>query len=87
MLCRRIRMKRYGEPILEHFGHKIPLTSGYSLVQLIETSSIIAHFSEATNNAYLNIFSCKPFDPDDAARFCKEFFKAGRVRQRLVVRK
>ena len=86
-LCRRIKMKRYGEPIIEHFGHKSPLTSGYSLVQLIETSCISGHFSEGLNNAYLNIFSCKPFDPDDAAAFCKEFFKARRVRKRFIARR
>ena len=86
-LCRRIKMKRYGDPIIEHFGHKSPLTSGYSLVQLIETSCVSGHFSDGLNNAYLNIFSCKAFDPDDAAAFCKEFFKAKRVRKRFIVRK
>lgn len=86
-LCRRIKMKRYGEPLIEHFGHKSPLTSGYSLVQLIETSCISGHFSEEQNNAYLNIFSCKDFDPDEAAQFCRDFFKAGRVRKRLLRRK
>ena len=45
-LCRRIRMKRYGKPILAHFGAREPMISGYSLVQLIETASIVAHFSE-----------------------------------------
>ena len=86
-LCRRIKMKRYGEPIIEHFGHKSPITSGYSLVQLIETSCVSAHFSEERNSAYLNIFSCKPFDPDDAATFCKGFFKAKRARRRFLIRK
>ena len=85
--CRRIRMRRYGDPLIEHFGHKNPVTSGYSLVQLIETSAISGHFSEATNSAYLNIFSCKPFDPDDAGEFCKAYFKARRMRRRVVVRK
>jgi len=86
-LCRRIRMKRYGDPVIKHFGHKSPSTSGYSFVQLIETSCISGHFSEATNNAYLNIFSCKPFDPDDAAAFCKKYFKARRMRRRVLARK
>ena len=86
-LCRRIKMKRFGEPLIEHFGHKNPITSGYSLVQLIETSCISGHFSESLNAAYLNIFSCKAFDADDAHDFCKEFFKAKRVRKRLSVRK
>ena len=86
-LCRRIKMKRYGEPILEHFGHKDPITSGYSLVQLIETSSITGHFSEHTGSIYLNIFSCKPFDPADAAAFCTKYFGAQKVVKRWVVRK
>ena len=86
-LCRRIRMKRYGEPLIEHFGHKNPVTSGYSLVQLIETSCISAHFSEGKNSVYLNIFSCKPFDPADAAKFCKEYFGAKSLKRRFLMRK
>ena len=85
-LCRRIGMKRYGDPLIEHFGHKSPVTTGYSLVQLIETSAISGHFSEASGSAYLNIFSCKPFDPDGATEFCKEYFEATRVKRRLIVR-
>ncbi len=86
-LCRRIKMERYGEPIIAHFGHKSPVTSGYSLVQLIETSCISGHFSEGRNNAYLNLFSCKAFDVADAAAFCKKFFKARRTRKRFTVRR
>ena len=86
-LCRLIQMKRYGETILAHFGHKDPMTSGYSLVQLIETSSIVGHFSEGTNKAYLNIFSCKEFDPADAAEFCRKFFKAKGNRRHYIIRK
>lgn len=85
-LCRWIKMKRYGEPLLEHFGHKDPVTAGYSLVQLIETSSITGHFSEKTGSAYLNIFSCKEFCGDDAAKFCKEYFGAKKVVKRFIIR-
>jgi S-adenosylmethionine decarboxylase len=86
-LCRRIKMKRYGDTILAHFGHKDPMTSGYSMVQLIETSSIVGHFSEGSNKVYLNIFSCKEFDPADAAEFCRKFFKAKGNRRRYIIRK
>lgn len=85
-LCRRIKMKRYGEPLLEHFGHKDPVTAGYSLVQLIETSSITGHFSENTGSAYLNIFSCKEFSGDDAAEFCKKYFGAKKMVKRFIIR-
>ena len=86
-LVRRIKMVAYGKPFLAHFGHNDPVTSGYSLVQLIETSSITAHFSENTGSVYLNVFSCKEFDPDDAALFCKRYFGANGMKRRFIVRK
>jgi S-adenosylmethionine decarboxylase len=86
-LCRLIRMKKYGRILISHFGHNSPKTAGYSLVQLIETSSIIGHFSELYNSAYLNIFSCKPFDAQKASQFSKKFFGAKRIRKRTIIRK
>lgn len=37
-----IEMKAFGDPILAHFGHDDPITSGWTLVQLIETSSCVS---------------------------------------------
>lgn len=81
-----IHMKRYGEALIPHFGHDNPITSGYSLVQLIETSSITGHFSEYKKSVYLNIFSCAFFDPKKTEEFCKTFFGAGRVESHLIKR-
>ena len=71
-----IKMKRYGEALIPHFGHGNPITSGYSLVQLIETSNVTAHFSEYKKAVYLNIFSCAWFDPIKTEEYCKPFFGA-----------
>jgi S-adenosylmethionine/arginine decarboxylase-like enzyme len=81
-----IHMKRYGEPLVPHFGHDNPVTSGYSLVQLIETSSITAHFSEYKKAVYLNIFSCAWFDAEKATAFVQEYFKAKSVVTSLLKR-
>lgn len=81
-----IHMKRYGKPLVPHFGHDNPVTSGYSLVQLIETSSVTAHFSEYKRSVYINIFSCAPFDPKKTTLFCKKFFGAKRVKSHLLKR-
>ncbi len=81
-----IKMKRYGEPFIPHFGHDNPISSGYSLVQLIETSSVTAHFSEFKKSIYLNIFSCAWFDVDKTADFCQKFFEAEKVERHLVER-
>jgi len=44
-LVKEIDMKAFGEPIIEHFGSHNPAVAGYSLMQLIETSSITGHFA------------------------------------------
>ena len=85
-LCDRIEMVRYGEPFVERFGLNKAETAGYSLVQLIETSSITAHFAELTNSVYLNVFSCKAYDPHLVRDFAKEFFCARDVTERFIER-
>jgi S-adenosylmethionine/arginine decarboxylase-like enzyme len=59
-LVKDIDMVAYGPPRVVMFGEGN--TKGYTLVQLISTSNITAHFVEETNDIYLDIFSCKPFD-------------------------
>jgi len=61
VLVRDIDMVAYGNPQIVHFGSGNKC--GYTLVQLIETSNITAHFVEETDDMYLDVFSCKPFDP------------------------
>lgn len=86
-LCQVIGMTPYGAPFAERFGLNEAKTAGYSIVQLIETSSITGHFSEEWNSAYINIFSCKEFDPKQAAEFSKDFFEADRVESTLHIRR
>lgn len=81
-----IHMKRYGRAFIPHFGHENPITSGYSLVQLIETSSVTAHFSEYKKSVYVNIFSCAWFDAKETTTFCKKFFSAKSVKAKLIKR-
>ena len=85
-LCKLIDMKQYGRTLIPHFGHSEPQTAGYSLVQLIETSSITGHFSELWLTAYINIFSCRTFDHKKAEGFTKTFFKAKKMKSRFIVR-
>jgi S-adenosylmethionine/arginine decarboxylase-like enzyme len=76
-LCDKVLdMKRFGEPWAERFGLDRAETAGYSVVQLIETSSIVGHFSELNNAVYLDIFSCKPYDQAKVIDFCCRFFEA-----------
>ena len=74
-LCERIAVKRYGECAVVHFGED-PRVAGFSMTQLIETSLISAHFANETNTTYLDVFSCKYFNPQTVADYAKEFFEA-----------
>lgn len=74
-LVEAIDMKAYGEPMAVHFAAHDPTKGGYTLVQLIETSNICAHFVDATGEAYIDIFSCKNFSVEDALAVISEFFE------------
>lgn len=84
-LCDEIGMRRFGAPIIVRFGAD-PRVCGYSLAQLIETSLISGHFAEESNAAYLDIFSCKPYRPYLAARFCSAWFRAATARVAITLR-
>lgn len=73
-LCELIDMRRFGETQIVHFGEG--RVAGFSMLQLIETSLISGHFANDTNRAYLDIFSCKAYDPAVVEQFSREFFSA-----------
>jgi len=84
-LCDLIKMKRYGETQVIHFGED-ERVAGFSMTQLIETSLISAHFANLTNTTYLDVFSCKRYDPDTVADFAKKYFRAKTVNLKVVRR-
>lgn len=73
-LVKRIDMVAYGEPVIEHFATHDPLKAGISCVQLIETSNICCHFVPHDNTAYVDVFSCKPFDVETAKQCFRDYF-------------
>ena len=83
-LVKKIDMVAYGKPQVVHFGEGNKL--GYTLVQLIETSNITAHFSEDTGNFYLDVFSCKEFDPTVVLEVVNQFFSPHKIRERFIER-
>lgn len=71
-LVEEIDMSAYGAPQVVHFGSGNK--TGYTLIQLIETSNICAHFCDDTGDFYLDVFSCKPFDIETVKAVVNEFF-------------
>ncbi|MBU0457630.1 MAG: S-adenosylmethionine decarboxylase [Nanoarchaeota archaeon] len=73
-LTKVLKMKRVGPTEVKRFGHG--QLRGYSMMQFIETSTIVAHFDEKANRAFIDVFSCKKYNANTVAKFCKNFFKA-----------
>lgn len=86
-LCEKIDVTRFGECQVVHFADHDENVAGYSMVQLIETSLISGHFANKTNHTYLDVFSCKYYDPDVVEAFAKEFFEATDCVTTVVLRK
>ena len=84
-LVQRIDMVAHGEPIIEHLLPGDP-KQGYSLMQLITTSNICAHFMELDGTAYFDIFSCKEFDIETAKHVINEYFHPEKMRVNFITR-
>jgi S-adenosylmethionine/arginine decarboxylase-like enzyme len=67
-----IGMRAHGPLALERFGDGG--LEGWSALQFIETSSITIHADEVGDRCFVDIFSCRPFDPDLAAAIAVEHF-------------
>jgi len=83
-LVKAIDMVAYGEPQIVHFGDDNK--AGYTLIQLIETSNIAAHFCDSTGDIYLDVFSCRPYDIEVAKDLFCEYFKPARLNSNFFTR-
>jgi S-adenosylmethionine/arginine decarboxylase-like enzyme len=81
-----LKMRRYGDCIICWFGSEDIDTEGFSVVQLIETSSVVGHLSPHRRSAYWDVFSCRPFSEEQVTEFARRTFAAGRVAAQYLVR-
>ena len=64
-----------------------PKTKGTSAVQFILTSTIVIHTLDLIRAAYVNIFSCKDFNTDQAAKFTADWFGSTDWTSNVIVRR
>jgi len=64
-----------------------PKTKGTSAVQFILTSTIVVHTLDLMKTVYVNIFSCKEFDVDEAAEFTAKWFRSDDWTKTVVERR
>ena len=86
-LVKRIDMVAYGDPQIIHFGKDDPKLAGWTVSQLIETSNIMAHFCDNTGEAYIDVFSCKDFDPAIVEKHFQETFEPSAMIATVKIRK
>ena len=91
-LCDLISMKRCEVHFWDDVGvepeeqQTEPHTKGTSAVCFILTSTIVVHTLDLMNSVYVNIFSCKEFDPDKAEDFTKKWFGAQKCSSHFINR-
>lgn len=91
-LCKLIDMKRCKVHFWDDLGvapgeqQTEPHMRGTSAVCFILTSSIVIHTLDLLKAVYVNIFSCKQFNPKVAEKFTKEWFEAGSCRATFIER-
>lgn len=85
-LVQDIDMVPYGDPQILHFGHNERHLEGWTVLQFIETSNIMAHFNDHTGEGYIDVFSCKPFDDALVEENIKRHFNPRKVRKTFLTR-
>jgi len=83
-LVNEIDMVPFGSPKVVHFGEDDK--AGYTLVQLIETSNIVAHFIDNNGDAYIDVFSCREFNHDVVLELIRKYFKPKHTFNRYLQR-
>ena len=71
-LIAAIGMRAHGALMIDRFGDDE--LEGWSALQFIETSSISIHADEVFGRCFIDVFSCRPFDPDTAAAIAVAYF-------------
>lgn len=85
-LCELIKMTRVGEPHVWIENSDVPHLKGKSGVQFIMTSNVVCHTLPLLGEVYVNIFSCKEFDPEAAKQFSIDFWKGESGTSTVVTR-
>ena len=79
-------MQPIGDPWIEYTAAEHPDKAGFTAVQIIVTSSIVAHFVDSTGDIYLDVFSCREFDIETVRSVVQEYFKPETMRMNFLTR-
>ena len=80
----KLKMIPVGEPVVRYFNDGDG--RGTSIMQLITTSTFMAHTDDKEMSAYIDIFSCSKYNPDDAISLIKEHFNPKSYKKLFILR-
>ncbi len=92
-LCKKIDMTQCDLHFWDDVGVALeeqetePHLKGTTAIQFIKTSNITIHTLDLLKSVYLNIFSCKDFDPEIVKQFTEKWFKGKIVNNHVIERK
>ena len=69
-----VNMTKITQPHVFPYEGLVPEDKGITGVVVIAESHVSIHTFPLKRYAFVDVFSCKPFDVDMAARFCTELF-------------
>ena len=79
-------MKKLGDLKIENLQIGNKALDGYSVVQIIHTSSITGHFMDASGDAYIDIFSCKEFNIEEVTTVITKYFNPEKMNKHFLIR-
>lgn len=83
-LVTELKMKTIGPPMIVRVRGEEG--RGLTAVQIITTSSITFHADDEEWCVYIDVFSCKTFDPDAATNLVKKYFRPEHIGRRWLYR-
>jgi len=85
-LLKVTKMKKWGDLIVQNLNCGPKHLHGYSIVQLIHTSSIVCHFCNNTGDLYVDFFSCKNFDNIKVINCVNKYFEPKKIKKKSIQR-
>jgi S-adenosylmethionine/arginine decarboxylase-like enzyme len=83
-LVEKLKMYALGAPVVIYVD--TPEGKGVSAVQIITTSTITFHGDDSGKQVFLDVFSCKQYEPSTVIEHVKKYFAPKVLRNRLLYR-
>jgi len=85
-LSKILKLKCYGTTQIITVGSDVDC-EGCSMTQFVEASLVAGHFAYKSNTAYIDIYSCKYYDPEAISHFTLSYFRGSGYSVNVTVRK